>query len=78
MCNHIIFWGSQDLNKNSQALELLESLRATGVKVELVDPVPLLEDIHSSPDIHTNEGERYYGLKNIKYFVNKELSLRKQ
>ena len=68
MLTHIKFFGGMNKEKNIQAIETLEKL--TNVELELTVASPILEEEIDLPFIYTNEGNRYYGLNDIKDFVN--------
>lgn len=78
MVTGILFIPSTDPNKNKRVVNYLERLQAKGVSVKGVLGVSKFwEDIAETPLVETNEGDRYFGVKDISQFLKQELSEKK-
>lgn len=71
MCKTIRFFSSLDDAKNGRAKSAI--MKIPGVKVEWIAASEFLDEIEELPFIHTDEGDRFFGVDDIEYFVEDEL-----
>ncbi|MDP3012608.1 MAG: hypothetical protein Q8M92_00095 [Candidatus Subteraquimicrobiales bacterium] len=72
MCKSVKVILSTDEKDNEVFEELMKKLE--GVKISRTRDGQKLFDISELPYIYTNEGDRYFGAKGVKAFVERELS----
>lgn len=71
MCESIKVFSSLDRVKNRRAKEALQKI--PWIEVEWFAPFKLLEEVEELPFIYTDEGDRYFGVGDIEYFVEGQL-----
>ena len=71
MVKSIKFFGSLDATKTKRAKAALE--RVPGLKIDWVAPTKFMDEIEDVPFIYTDEGDRYFGVDDIEYFVEGKL-----
>lgn len=75
MCKSVKVILSTDEKDNEVFEDLMKKLE--GVKISRTRDGQKLLDISELPYIYTNEGDRYFGVKGMKAFVERELSRNK-
>ncbi len=66
--------GSMNRNENEEVRKILKEL--SDVKVQWFVPCKLLDEIENLPMLRTDEGDRCFGVQDIKKLVQKEKKLR--
>ena len=75
MFKHIRLMLSFNAKDNEVALEAVEKIRTvTGVEVEIMNGVAVLNQYVELPFISTDEGDRVSGTKAINRFIDKQIS----
>ncbi len=70
MCKEVTFFASSSGADNTQALDILSRSKLTVINA---GNYPSLEENVRMPAIYTDEGSRYFGVEDIKYFVDEVL-----
>lgn len=75
MCKSVRVILSTDAKDNETFEELMKKLK--GVKINRTRDGQKILDISELPYIYTDNGDRYFGVKGVEVFVERELSRRK-
>ncbi len=67
MCKNVKIFRSLDEMKNREAQEALATI--PWIEAEWIAAVELLDEVEEVPFLLTDEGDRYFGIKDILYFV---------
>ncbi len=72
MCKNVKIFGSLDATKNKAARDMLKEI--PWVETIWISPFKLLDEVEEVPFLITDEGDRYFGIENIEYFVKVQLA----
>ena len=70
MCTHVTVFPSIKQEENERLASILKSL-PPNIKLDYVKEARLIENLVDLPFVHTDDGERFFGIDEINLFVQR-------